>query len=102
MSQDIEPDHVNNTRDTHEHSPSDISPIGERRNITISVSESSNFPNGPEASCLDKEVFVLFTIKLNSCEFFWVLFSVRDLGLILLRKLVFIWALIGILTTAKT
>ncbi|KAF3327525.1 hypothetical protein FCM35_KLT07643 [Carex littledalei] len=55
MSQDIEPDLVNNTNNTHEHSHSDISPIGERRNITISVSDSSNFPNEPESSCLDKE-----------------------------------------------
>lgn len=67
MSQDIEPDHVHDTENTHGHSHSDISSISERRNITISVNDSSNFPNRShksEAPSLDKEVFVLLLLNL--------------------------------------
>ncbi|KAJ1698334.1 hypothetical protein LUZ63_006846 [Rhynchospora breviuscula] len=58
MIEDIEPDHVHTTENTHEHSHSDISPIGERRNISISLGDSSDFPNKShklEAPSLDKE-----------------------------------------------
>jgi hypothetical protein len=67
MSEDVEPDHVHNTDDTQGHSHSDISLRGERRNITVSVSDSSNIQNkshGLEAPSLDNKVFILFLLNL--------------------------------------